>query len=78
MSLKYTVTSGLLSQFVNAAGQIAVLFCGAWMVLQGKLTLGALVAFTAFLQGLIGPATKLVGSWQRLQEALRTRTPAAK
>jgi ATP-binding cassette subfamily B protein len=71
-TLKYTVASGLLSQFVNAAGHVAVLFYGAWMVLEGQLSLGALVAFTAFLQGLIGPATKLVGSWQRLQEALNS------
>jgi ATP-binding cassette subfamily B protein len=71
-TLKYSVASGLLSQFINASGQVAVLFYGAWMVLQGQLSLGALVAFTAFLQGLIAPATKLVGSWQRLQEAMNS------
>lgn len=68
--LKYVIASGLASQLVNLAGTVAVLFFGARLVLQGEVTVGALVAFTVLAQGVMQPITKLVASWDQLQEAL--------
>jgi ATP-binding cassette subfamily B protein len=69
-TLKYGIASGLASQVSNAAGEVAVLFYGASLVMRNELTVGGLVAFTILFQGLMIPVTKLVGSWERLQEAL--------
>jgi HlyB family type I secretion system ABC transporter len=69
-TLKYGIASGLASEFVNLAGSVAVLFFGARLVLQGEVTVGALVAFTVLAQGVMQPITKLVGSWDQLQETL--------
>jgi HlyB family type I secretion system ABC transporter len=68
--LKYVIASGLAGQVVNLSGTVAVLFFGARLVLQGELTVGALVAFTVLAQGVMQPITKLVGSWDQLQETL--------
>ena len=69
-TLVYGIASGLASQIVNVAGTVAVLFYGATLVLQGQLTIGGLVAFTLLVQGVMQPITKLVGSWDQLQETL--------
>jgi HlyB family type I secretion system ABC transporter len=69
-TLKYGIASGLASQLSNTAGEVAVLFYGASLVMRNELTVGGLVAFTILFHGLMSPATKLVGSWDRLQEAL--------
>jgi len=69
-TIKYQVVSGLASQLVNHSSAVAILFYGAWLVLQNRLTLGELVAFTVLGQAVSGPITKVVQSWDRLQETL--------
>jgi len=69
-TLVYGIGAGVASQIVNAGGTVAVLFYGASLVLQGQLSIGALVAFTLLVQGVLQPITKLVGAWDQLQETL--------
>jgi ATP-binding cassette subfamily B protein len=71
-TLKYSVASGLASQIANIAGEIAVLFYGASLVMHNHLTVGGLVAFTVLFSSLTGPLRRLVGSWERVQEALNS------
>jgi ATP-binding cassette subfamily B protein len=71
-TLKYSIGSGLASQVSNVAGEVAVLFYGADLVMRNQLTVGGLVAFTVLFQSLTGPLARLVGSWQRVQEALNS------
>jgi ATP-binding cassette subfamily B protein len=69
-TLRYGIVSGLVGQIVNTAGQLAVLFYGALLVLDGLMTVGALVAFGVLVQGLMAPVTKVIGAWDQLQETL--------
>jgi ATP-binding cassette subfamily B protein len=71
-TLKYSIASGLASQISNVAGEVAVLFYGASLVMHNQLTVGGLVAFTVLFQSLTGPLARLVGSWERVQEALNS------
>jgi ATP-binding cassette subfamily B protein len=69
-TLKFGIASGLAGQIVNHASSIAILFLGAWMVLENRMTVGELVAFTVLVQNLTAPVTKVVMSWDTLQETL--------
>jgi ATP-binding cassette subfamily B protein len=71
-TLKYSIASGLASQVSNIAGEVAVLFYGASLVMHNRLTVGGLVAFTVLFHSLTAPLTRLVGAWQRVQEALNS------
>jgi len=69
-TLKYGIASSAASQAVNAFATVAVLFIGARFVLDGRLSIGGLVAFTVLVNGALAPVTKLVGAWDLLQETL--------
>jgi ATP-binding cassette subfamily B protein len=71
-TLKYGIISGLASQLVNHASSVAILFYGAWKVLNNQLTVGELVAFTVLVKQMTAPATKVVKSWDTLQETLNS------
>jgi ATP-binding cassette subfamily B protein len=58
------VTEGLAE-----LGVIAVVFFGALVVLQGDLTVGALLVFVAYLHSLYGPITQLAGSAMVIQRS---------
>ncbi|MGH7312204.1 MAG: ABC transporter ATP-binding protein, partial [Candidatus Rokuibacteriota bacterium] len=53
---------GLVTEAVAGLGTAAVVFLGAWAVLQGTMTVGELLVFVAYLQALYGPVTQLAGS----------------
>ncbi len=55
--------------FASALGTGLVLWVGGWQVLNGKLTLGDLIAFLFFLALFYDPVTKLHGLNQMLQAA---------
>ena len=50
-------------------GTIAVFLAGGAMVIQGSLTLGTLVAFTAYLARATGPVHTLLGLWVAMKRA---------
>jgi ATP-binding cassette subfamily B protein len=61
-------SSGLTS-FTSAITSSAILGVGGLRIFQGELTLGSLLAFQLYVNGLHGPVQGLVGLYLRLQRA---------
>jgi ATP-binding cassette, subfamily B, bacterial HlyB/CyaB len=68
-SQTFNILVGLVSQILNAATTIAILWVGADLVLQHKLTIGQLVAFNSLMGSVLAPLMGLVGLWSRLNDA---------
>jgi len=64
------VSTGLntASGFLNRMADLAVLWIGAWMVLDHKLSIGQLIAFRIISGYVSAPLLRLAGSWQQFQE----------
>ena len=60
---------GSFSQFLNTLSGFLVLWVGAGLVIEGKLTLGGLIAFRILSGSVTGPFTRLSRLWQQVQEA---------
>jgi ATP-binding cassette, subfamily B, bacterial HlyB/CyaB len=56
------------NQFLNTTSSFLVLWVGASLVLEGKLSLGGLIAFRILAGYVTGPMIRLAGLWQRFQE----------
>jgi ATP-binding cassette, subfamily B, bacterial HlyB/CyaB len=68
---KTVVTSTLAnstSNFLNKLSSLLVLWAGAYLVLQGELTLGELIAFRIISGYVTGPILRLAQLWQSFQE----------
>lgn len=65
---KLSQFAGLLSGTFDSLGDIAVLFLGAAYVIWGDMTVGELIAFTVFANGVQGPIGSVLGKWDELQE----------
>ena len=66
-----TITStaaGSASHFLEQLSGLLVLWVGAGLVLQGKLTLGQLIAFRILSGYVTGPLLRLATLWQNFQE----------
>lgn len=59
---------GLLPSFVSTVTGTAVLILGVYLTMQGKFTVGMVMAFQGFLGSFTSPATKLISAGQTLQE----------
>lgn len=59
----------LISQILNAATTIAILWMGASLVLARELTIGQLIAFNALMGSVLAPLMGLVGLWNQLNDA---------
>lgn len=59
---------GLIPAIVQQLADIAVLIIGIYFVMQGKFTVGMILAFQGFLSSFTAPANQLVGTGQTLQE----------
>ena len=60
-------TSGSIGGFFNEIGGLAVLWVGAYLVLEGQLTIGQLIAFRIISGNVVGPIIRLAGTWQTIQ-----------
>ena len=60
-------TSGSIGSFFNEIGSLAVLWVGAYLVLEGQLTIGQLIAFRIISGNVVGPIIRLAGTWQTIQ-----------
>lgn len=58
-----------LPALLTLIGTILVFLAGGWMVVENTLTLGTLVAFTAYLARATGPVHTLLGLWVALKRA---------
>ncbi len=58
-----------VSTFLFGAVSVAILWAGANEILAGRMTLGAFVAFTAFLALLVGPIIQIVSIGSQITEA---------
>jgi ATP-binding cassette subfamily B protein len=61
-------TAGSLSNFLNKLSSLLVLWVGAYLVLNGQLTLGQLIAFRIISGYVTSPLLRLVQLWQNFQE----------
>ena len=67
---KLAINLELLSGLINTIGGMALLWCGASLVINGQLTIGQYVAFNMMKGNVITPMITLVGLWDELQEVL--------
>ncbi|ABA20812.1 Cyclic nucleotide-regulated ABC bacteriocin/lantibiotic exporters [Trichormus variabilis ATCC 29413] len=68
---KNVITSTLAnstSQFLNKLSSLLVLWVGSYLVLQGELTLGELIAFRIISGYVTSPILRLAQLWQSFQE----------
>jgi ATP-binding cassette, subfamily B, bacterial HlyB/CyaB len=71
MGFKNTITSTLASQassFLNKLSRVLIIGMGAYLVLDGKLTLGQLIAFRIISGYVTSPIMRLAQLWQNFQE----------
>jgi ATP-binding cassette, subfamily B, bacterial HlyB/CyaB len=64
----FNINLRVFSDTVDAVATAALLWFGAWQVIQGQLTIGQLVAFNMLLGNVIRPLERLIGLWDDLQE----------
>ncbi len=65
---KLDLFSGVISQTVNTASSIAILWFGATQVIEGTMTIGELMAFNAIIGSVLGPLMGLVGLYNEFQQ----------
>ena len=61
-------TSGQIGAFLNQLSSLLVLWVGMWLVLEGDLTLGMLIAFRIISSNVTGPLLQLSGLYQGFQK----------
>ncbi len=59
---------GLAPMLAASLANTAVLMLGVYLTMQGKFTVGMILAFQGFLAGFTGPAQSLIGAGQTIQE----------
>ena len=63
---------GMIPSLVSQVSGILVLILGVWLTIEGKFTVGMVMAFQGFLGSFSGPAMTLISAGQTLQE-MRTQ-----
>ncbi|MBW4692155.1 MAG: peptidase domain-containing ABC transporter [Lyngbya sp. HA4199-MV5] len=63
-----STAAGATSNFLNQVSGLLVLWAGAYLVLQGNLTLGQLIAFRIIAGYVTSPLLRLTQLWQNFQE----------
>lgn len=56
------------AMFLQTCASVAFLGYGAGLVMDGRMTVGQLLAFTAMAAGVIGPILRLVEAWDEMQD----------
>lgn len=66
---KIGIWGGQAIQWVSKVSSVIILYAGAKLVMEGKLTVGELVAFNMLAGRVAEPVLRLAGLWQQFQEA---------
>jgi ATP-binding cassette subfamily B protein len=61
-----------VSDIVTGVGMLSVMLIGATLVLDGRMSIGELVAFAILTHGLAAPFAKLVTVWDTVQTTVRS------
>ena len=67
-AVKLSAVAGSLNTFLNKLSTLLVLWVGAYLVLEGKLTLGELIAFRIIAGYVTNPLLRLSQLWQQFLE----------
>lgn len=67
-SAKLNQYLGILPEFVSSFTGTIVLALGVWLTMQGRFTVGMIMAFQGFLGSFTAPASSLISAGQTLQE----------
>lgn len=67
-SVALGTTTGVIGGFLNTLSSLLILWVGMWLVLDGQLTLGMLIAFRIISGNVIGPITQLATLYQGYQK----------
>ena len=67
-AVKISAVAGSLNTFLNKLSTLLVLWMGAYLVLEGKLTLGELIAFRIIASYVTNPLLRLSQLWQQFLE----------
>jgi HlyB family type I secretion system ABC transporter len=60
----------IFSSIIESLASTALLWYGAWLVIQNQLTIGQLVAFNMLLGNIIDPFKRLTVLWNQVQEVI--------
>lgn len=60
--------AGNIGLFLQLSFNLAILWIGAYVVMEGKLTVGELIAFNMLAGQVIAPVLRLVNMWQNFQQ----------
>jgi subfamily B ATP-binding cassette protein HlyB/CyaB len=61
--------SGQVASFINKLTTVAILWIGAYKVMDGSLSIGQLIAFNMLAGRVTGPLMRVVQLWQEFQQA---------
>ena len=61
--------AGQTASFINKLATIGILWIGAFLVMEGSLSVGQLIAFNMIAGRVSGPILRLVQLWQEFQQA---------
>lgn len=62
--VKRDTSIGSVTGVITKLGRVAAALVGGYLVLQGKITVGTVVAFLSYMGGLYGPVQGLTGTYQ--------------
>jgi len=67
---KISAKHGMFAGFLTGLAPILVIGYGGYEIIQGRLTLGSLIAFNSFVGYLFGPTSRLINVNVQIQQAL--------
>jgi ATP-binding cassette subfamily B protein len=65
----FDTSVGVASNLIVTGARISAVGVGAWLAMQGEVTVGTLVAFMGYIQGLFGPVQGLTGVHETVRKA---------
>ena len=65
---KFSQIADIIVTMLDSFGDVAVMFLAGYFVIQGEMTIGEMVAFQIFANGVQGPINALIGKWDEIME----------